>query len=241
MDVYVVISVVDAAVNRRSTALKNRTPVDKNGDKNPTWNYPICFTLNDSAAHQNRLSIRFQIFSKRFFPGDKLIGEVQVPVTELLSIHSDRKEASSFSYQVRKASGKMKGVLNFSFKFGEKFTAGGGGVGSGFTVGGGGPIPSTKSYPYPPPPMWGQTVSGYPAPPQTAYPYQGHGHGYGYGHGYPHQVQSMGIRRNNNFGMGMGAGLLGGALGGILIGDMVSDFGGGYDGYDGGFDGDFDF
>ncbi|XP_021770823.1 protein SRC2-like [Chenopodium quinoa] len=243
MDVYVVVSVINSAVNRRSTALKQRTPIDKKGDKNPSWNYPINFTINDAAAMHNRLTIRFQVFSKRIFPGDKLIGEVLVPVSELLSSHGDRKQASSLSYQLRKVSGKPKGVLNFSYKFGEKFTAGGG-VGEGFTVGGTGP---TTYYSYPPPqqqPMWGQPVSGYPAQPPTAYPYQGHGHGYGYGHGYPSQTQSMGIRRNNNFGMGMGAGLLGGALAGMVIGDLVSDGGydGGFDGgYDGGFDGGFDF
>uniref|UniRef100_A0A803LS89 C2 domain-containing protein n=1 Tax=Chenopodium quinoa TaxID=63459 RepID=A0A803LS89_CHEQI len=217
MDVYVVVSVINSAVNRRSTALKQRTPIDKKGDKNPSWNYPINFTINDAAAMHNRLTIRFQVFSKRIFPGDKLIGEVLVPVSELLSSHGDRKQASSLSYQLRKVSGKPKGVLNFSYKFGEKFTAGGG-VGEGFTVGGTGP---TTYYSYPPPqqqPMWGQPVSGYPAQPPTA--------------------------RNNNFGMGMGAGLLGGALAGMVIGDLVSDGGydGGFDGgYDGGFDGGFDF
>lgn len=237
MDVYVDVSVVDTADNRRGSVLKQRTPIDKKGDKNPTWNYPINFTVNDAAALHNRLFIRFRIFSKRLFPGDKLIGEVQVPVSDLLSGHGDRKEATSLSYQVRKASRNPRGVLNFSYKFGEKFTAGGG-SGSGF------PGTST-SYTYPPPPMYGQPVSGYPPPPATAYPYQGHG--YGYGHGYPAQMPTTGMRRNN-FGMGMGAGLLGGALAGMVIGDLVSDaaydggFDGGYDGgFDGGFDGGYDF
>lgn len=225
MDVYVVVSMIDSADNhnlRSNSIQKQRTPIDKKGDKNPTWNYTISFTINDVVARQNRLYILFEIFSSRSFPGDKLIGKVQVPVYDLLNGYGDRKDAILVSYQVRKRSGKPKGVFNVSYKFGEKFTVSGS-VNTNFAN----PNPNT-SYPYPQPPVYA-----YPAP-QTGY-------------GYPYQGQGHGYQRRNNMGMGMGVGA--GLLGGMLIGDMVSHAGydGGYDGgfdggYDGGgFDGGFDF
>ncbi|KAK9671151.1 hypothetical protein RND81_12G009600 [Saponaria officinalis] len=241
MEPYVVVSVYDSMhINHRYSSLQqHKTPVDKTGNKNPRWNFPIKFTLDDAALQGNHLTFHFELFSRHALLPDTLIGEVHVPVSELIS-SVGKSDVSHVSYQVRKRSGKPKGVLNFSYKFGEKFTSA--------------PPPATRAGPsmaYPP-----QPASGYPAPQYVypaqpagvgyAYPAPVNGYGYGYGYGAPQQVvQPQG--RRNNFGMGMGTGLLGGALAGLVVGDLVSDMGhdGGYyddGGFDGGYDdGGFDF
>ncbi|KAG9443761.1 hypothetical protein H6P81_015101 [Aristolochia fimbriata] len=243
-----------------------RTRTDKEGGKSPTWNFPVKFSVDEAAAQQNRLSLRVLIRAERSL-GDRDVGEVHVPVKELLDSPGDGKAPQFVSYQVRRSSGRSKGVLNFSYKFGEKITAPLAeppsfappvsksdepvmayppGSSSGYQYpppphGGGYPpaaaAPAGYSY-VPPPPGYGY---GYPPPPQ---------HGYGYppppqhGYGYPGQVvQPQGAPRKNKLGMGLGAGLLGGALGGLLIGDMISDATSYDAGYDAGFDdgGGFDF
>lgn len=145
--------------------------------------------------------------------------------------NSDGTQAAQFvSYQIRKdSSGKPRGLLNISYKLGERLAT---------------------------PPMIQpqEPVIAYPPPmPRYAQPYGAPVDGFGYpppsyGYGYPQQPPvQQGLRNRNNFGMGLGAGLLGGALGGLLVGDMISDAGaydagydaGAYD--DGGMDGGFDF
>lgn len=259
MDVYAVVSI---AGDPRS---KQKTPVHKDGGTNPTWNFQMKFYIDEAASHQNRLSLVFQLRSNRSF-GEKDIGEVHVPVKELLDNVGDGKSARFVSYQVRTPSGKPKGVLNFSYKFGEKVTGAVATPKAGEPVmaypapvgtsvpyippgySGGYPLPGTAGYkpapqpePYPPA-GYPQPVMGYGYPPSGGYPPSASGYGYrpAPGYGYPPVQQPP---KKNKFGMGLGAGLLGGALGGLLIGDMVSDVGAYDAGYDAGFDdaGGFDF
>ncbi|KAK7387891.1 hypothetical protein VNO78_22689 [Psophocarpus tetragonolobus] len=192
MDVYAVATV--------SGAQKTKTPVHRNAGTNPTWNFPMKFTLHESPA---RLTLEINLRCERTLASDKDIGEVLVPLHQLLSQPGDGKSFQHVSYQVRKPSGKPKGALNFSYKF----TAHP-------------PVGPTSS---PAPPQY-QYATAYvyppPPPPQPSY-------GYGYapqpGYGYPPPPSQKPSK--HNFGMGLGAGLLGGALGGLLIGDMVSDVG----------------
>lgn len=118
MDVYAVVSIYG---DHRS---KQKTPVDREGGKNPTWNFPMKFNVDVSAADQNRLTLLIQLRCERTL-GDKVIGEVLVPVKELLDTGTTASSGNSLqfvSYQVRKPSGKPKGVLNLSYRFQEKFT-----------------------------------------------------------------------------------------------------------------------
>ncbi|KAI5446360.1 Protein src2, variant 5 [Lathyrus oleraceus] len=258
MDVYAVVSISGDPVNPQTAT----THIHHNGGTNPTWNFPIKFTVNESLANQNRLSLEIKLISNRSVAGDTLIGTVHMPLKELLE-NTSGDSLRQVSYQVRTTSGKSKGSLNLSYKFGENVGA-----------------PATKSevkgkhdskmgkdepvLAYPPP---GVAAGSSSVPYGTPYPPPQQAAGYGYpppatayggyppaqtGYGYPPQQQPgygyPGAQKpkKNKFGMGLGAGLLGGALGGMLIGDMVSD-GGAYDaGYDdgldaGGFDGGFDF
>ncbi|PON81693.1 C2 domain containing protein [Trema orientale] len=250
MDVYAVVSI---SGDHRSSKQKQKTPVDKDSGPNPRWDHTFKFTLFEDAVQQNQLVLKIKLVSDRSF-GDKEIGEVQVPIKELLENSKDDKNGEKrVSYSVRLPSGKAKGTLNFGYKFGEKFAA----PASAHKAAPGEPV---MAYPpghagpsqgYPPPAAAGYPPAGaYPYPPPGGYPPQqpGYGYpppphpvaapGYGYppypaqpGYGYPPQKPK---RNGGNMALGVGAGL----LGGLLIGDMVSDVAS----YDAGFDdAGFDF
>lgn len=238
MDVYAVVSISGAS----GKPSKLRTPVAQDAGTEPTWNFPMKFTIDERAGLQNRLTLLVEIKHEGTF-GDKEIGEANVPIRELLDgIKKEGKgeEEQPFSYQVLTPSGKPKGTLNFSYKFGEKFTVDepvkACATPTGMVVG------SSSGYQqpyYPPPP-------GYAPPPQPgyAYPPQQPQPGYGYPppppvayggypppQGYPPvEEPKKGSKKNKKngsggagAGLGLGAGLLGGALGGLLIADIISD------------------
>ncbi|KAI3756117.1 hypothetical protein L1987_55931 [Smallanthus sonchifolius] len=116
MDVYAVVY-INGAANQDQ---KQKTHVDKDGDSNPTWNYPMKFTIDESVALQNRLTLVVKIKTEGMF-GDKDLGEVHVPVKELLEgVSIGGKPLQFVTYQVRKPSGKPKGELSFSYTLGEK-------------------------------------------------------------------------------------------------------------------------
>ncbi|PSS01497.1 hypothetical protein CEY00_Acc22854 [Actinidia chinensis var. chinensis] len=251
MDVYVVSSL---SGDPKSPSQQQRTAVDRNGNRNPTWNFQVRFTVDSAAVP--RLSVAFTLRCERSL-GDKDIGDVRVPLTDLIA-SAETGKLQFVTYQVRKPSGKPKGELNFSYKWGGK-------------VSGAPPPPPdlepkpVSAYPEPvtayPAPAVGPS-SGYPGAPPPYPPYPGQpGYGYypsqssygyypsqpsygyypnqqpGYGY-YPNHpgygpyppVQQPVAKKNNKLGLGLGAGLLGGAIGGLLIGDMVSDAA-----FDGGF------
>ncbi|XP_052190205.1 protein SRC2-like [Diospyros lotus] len=113
MSVYVVVSISGNPATRQKTA------VDRGGNTNPTWNFPMKFTVDESALRQNHLTLVFNLRCDRSL-GDKDVGEVHVPVKELAD-SIDTGKLQFLTYQVRKPSGKPKGELSFSYKWGEKF------------------------------------------------------------------------------------------------------------------------
>ncbi|KDP23491.1 hypothetical protein JCGZ_23324 [Jatropha curcas] len=268
MDVYAEVSIRGDLYNSKQ---KQKTHVDKDSGTNPKWNFPMKFTIHETSAQANRLTLQFKLVSDRSL-GDREIGEVHVPIKELLDKKSGdgkTEQEQIVSYSVRTPKGKSKGTLNFSFKFGEKFEAPlhtekakkvddpvmayppagypGAGASSGYPAPGGYAPPNMAQgpYPYPYP-----APGGYPPPPQHAYggypPAPGYGYsGYppaaGYG-GYPGMVQQAPPKKSSGGKMALGLGA--GLLGGLLVGDMISDVGemASYDaGYDAGFDDGFDF
>ncbi|KAG9143452.1 hypothetical protein Leryth_016448 [Lithospermum erythrorhizon] len=225
MDVYAVVFISGDSNSKQ----KFKTPVDKDGGNNPTWNFTVKFTIDEAAAQQNGLSLVLKLKSERVL-GDKEIGEVRVPIKELLDSPGSVNGKQFVSYQIRKPDGKPKGFISFSYQFGEKAVK----------------VDEPVAKP-PPTNMVVRVPIRYGYPPQQGdgrYPPQQPGYGHGYppqqGYGYPPVVQPQ--KKKNKMGMGLGAGLLGGALGGMLLGDMVSDVGAYDAGYDAGFDdAGFDF
>ncbi|KAK8491629.1 hypothetical protein V6N13_060858 [Hibiscus sabdariffa] len=117
MDVYCIISLKGG-----SSKQKTRTPVDKDCGKNPNWNFPVKFTVDESLAKKNNLNVKFKIMCERIL-GDKELGKVNVPVKELLDSPGDGGSMKFVSFQVRKPSGRAEGSLDFSYRLGEAVAA----------------------------------------------------------------------------------------------------------------------
>ncbi|KAK7412943.1 hypothetical protein VNO78_04726 [Psophocarpus tetragonolobus] len=236
MDVYAVVSLYGDPHNPQGAT----TQVHKDAGTNPTWNYSIKFAVNEWMAKENRVSLEIKLISDRTL-GDTVIGTVHVPLRELLDNPAHDASFRQVSYQVIKTSGKPKGSLNFSFRFGEHLVT-----------------PSAKAPPPPPPPpphhdpvmayppssAASSASSSIPQPPSAygyPYAYPPH-HPYSayqqppqsYAYCYPPQQPQQ--PKKNKFGLGLGAGLLGGAFGGMLLGDMISDAGAYHAGFDAAFD-----
>lgn len=223
MDVYAVASISGAWIPDAT----QRTPVHKESGPNPRWNHTFKFSVPDPQSSQGQLSLTIRLLSDRSL-GDKPIGQVHVPLKDLLAAPESR-----LSYAVVLKNGKSKGTLDLSVKVGDKFTA----------PAQPHPAPMAQSYPaqaypgqsYPAPAPMGQSYPGQAGPsypgrggPGYAYPYPAPGQqpGYGYPMAAPHQQSGYGYQKpqkpkrgGGNMAMGLGAGL----LGGLLIGDMVSD------------------
>ncbi|CAL1393433.1 unnamed protein product [Linum trigynum] len=251
MDVYAVASIKGDP--KSSKQQKHKTPVDKDCGPNPRWNHRVSFTVDEPSLHQNRLTIKFEIFSDRSL-GDREIGEVNVPVKELFDAAGAAGEKST-TYAVRTPNGKSKGTLTFAYKFGEKFSAPAAspkavkqdpnqpmmayppnlGVGAGGSSG----YPPYQPPP-PPPPQHGaypghpQGGYPYPYPAQPGYPPQPAYGGYppqpGYGGytGYPPQPAYGGYgapmaQRPHKSGGGSGGKMALGVGAGLLGGLLVGD------------------
>jgi hypothetical protein len=114
MDVYVAVSIAGGS---KKDEQKKKTPVDNDGDTHPSWKIPMNFKIDESSALQNRLTLVFKLRCERAL-GDKDIGEVHVPIKELLDSSAGGSGTHQFvSYQVRKPNGKPKGQFTFSYKF----------------------------------------------------------------------------------------------------------------------------
>ncbi|CAJ2653895.1 unnamed protein product [Trifolium pratense] len=229
-EVYAVVSISGDPLHNQ----KAKTPVDREGGTNPSWNFSVELTFNESLARQNRLTLQIKLRCLRNLAVDKDIGSVQIPLGDILNEIGDGKSFQHVSYQVKKPSGRPKGAFNFAYKFTAPVKSK---VELGYTAPAVGST-SAPNYPaaYVAPPQqeyaagygYPQAYSGYPQT-QVGYGYPPQS-GYGYpppqqnGYGYPPQ-QAIPVQKpgKSNFGMGMGAGLIGGALGGLLIGDMISD------------------
>uniref|UniRef100_A0A0E0JT98 C2 domain-containing protein n=1 Tax=Oryza punctata TaxID=4537 RepID=A0A0E0JT98_ORYPU len=169
MEVYAVVSLSGDPRSRQ------RIATDRAGGRNPTWNAAaLRFTVPASGAGSLHVLLR----AERAL-GDRDVGEVHIPLSELLSGAPDGAVPAKFvSYQVRKiSSGKPQGVLNFSYKIGE-VTQSGAYSGASPPVAYG-QAPPAPAYPpsaaYPPAAKAdGAAAAAYPPqstyPPPTAYP-----------------------------------------------------------------------
>lgn len=244
MDVYADVSIAGYPQSRQ------RTPVDKDCGPSPKWNHRMEFVVDEPYLTKPGLSLLFQLKAESTFGSDKEIGSVTVPIHELFTPDSASADRT-VEHQVITPSGKPKGTLKFTYKFGEKFTHQQPEAKKHVEE----PVtaypPPQYAYPppgqhpgasYPPPPMAAPGYGGYP---QTSGYGQGYHHapppaaGYGYapppaaGYGYapaPAGYAAYGQPqkpKKNKMGMGggLGLGLGAGLLGGLLVGEMASDIG----------------
>ncbi|XP_024972730.1 protein SRC2 homolog [Cynara cardunculus var. scolymus] len=112
MRVYVVVSLI----NRNIVSTK-KTHVS-NGGCNPTWSHRIKFSIEDSAIPT--CTLLFILRCRSLF-GDKDIGEVSIPVSDLLDTTQDSANTEHVvDYLVRRfIQGKARGTLTFSHQFRE--------------------------------------------------------------------------------------------------------------------------
>jgi hypothetical protein len=110
MEVYAVVSLSGDPRSRQ------RIQADRTGGRSPTWNATLRFAVPASGAGSLHVLLR----AERAL-GDRDVGEVHIPLSELLNGAPDGAVPAKFvAYQVRKInSGKAQGVLNFSYKLGE--------------------------------------------------------------------------------------------------------------------------
>ncbi|CAL4959572.1 unnamed protein product [Urochloa decumbens] len=159
MEVYAVVSLSGDPRSRQ------RIQADRTGGRNPTWNATLRFNVPATGAGSLHVLLR----AERAL-GDRDVGEVHIPLSELLSGAPDGPVPAKFvAYQVRKiSSGKPQGVLNFSYKLGEVNKS----AAAGYA-----PTPAQSTYTQPPPAAAYPPPSAYPPagkadayPPPTAYP-----------------------------------------------------------------------
>ncbi|KAG8378309.1 hypothetical protein BUALT_Bualt08G0124000 [Buddleja alternifolia] len=110
MKVYVKVSLKGS-----ESKTSQKTPVDKHGDVNPRWNFPIQYTLSESTVQQAGVNVVVKLYCRRTL-GDKLIGEVNIPVKSLFD--KGLKAEKIMSYGV---AGTPNGRLNILYCFGERF------------------------------------------------------------------------------------------------------------------------
>ncbi|KAM0037229.1 putative C2 domain-containing protein [Helianthus debilis subsp. tardiflorus] len=128
LSVYAVASISDSRT-AFSKVQKFKTPFYKDGGSDPTWNFRMKFTLNKATGP---MTLVVKIKGARMLV-DKNLGEVRVPIKELLE--GEGKTMQIVSYHMIGRDGEVKGVVSFSYKFGEKTFGGyssGKGVRSGY-------------------------------------------------------------------------------------------------------------
>ncbi|TYH28761.1 hypothetical protein ES288_A02G169600v1 [Gossypium darwinii] len=93
-----------------------RTPTDREGDGNPEWNHTVRFEVSDDLLRDcDKIFVHFDLRHEGSMFGDKTIGEVVVPLLDLIQ-ESNNGVVRFVTYQVRTTDGKANGELNFSFK-----------------------------------------------------------------------------------------------------------------------------
>ncbi|CAK9158325.1 unnamed protein product [Ilex paraguariensis] len=106
MKVYAVVTIAGKAKTER------RTPVDKEGETNPTWNFTLQYMIG--------IEVVITLYCKRTL-GDRYIGEVRTSIKQLYEQHPNVNGggANILTRQVQSSSGISQGELKFSFGFGE--------------------------------------------------------------------------------------------------------------------------
>ncbi|KAL0297828.1 UNVERIFIED_CONTAM: protein SRC2 [Sesamum calycinum] len=67
----------------KNSKQKTKTPVDHDGDDNPTWNFPMKFTVDEAALQMNRLTLDFKLICERAL-GTKTSGRFTCPLRNFL-------------------------------------------------------------------------------------------------------------------------------------------------------------
>lgn len=157
MNVYAVVTIFGES---------QTTSVARDCGVKPTWNHQMRFNINEAAAMQNNITIVFSIKSTGGCFGNPDLGEVFVPLKEML-LKGNGDDEKPMSYNITTPGGRAKGVLNISYKFGPSSSANNNAYQSNDN-------PGTAYAPQPPPPLPQDYTNptAYPAPQKDGYPPQ---------------------------------------------------------------------
>ncbi|KAH7518987.1 protein SRC2 [Ziziphus jujuba] len=153
LSVYAVVCIASDDPSKKMVQQKKedqvqRTPTDTQGDGNPEWNHQLRFDLKLN-SDEDHLFLHFNLRHAGIvfgLGGDRTIGEVRIPLKDLLEDASSNGVVRFVSYQVRTSDGKPNGVLNLSYKL----------IGCGFGIGNQNPNPNPNY-------AAGSTISGFPS------------------------------------------------------------------------------
>ncbi|KAL7155942.1 hypothetical protein ABFS83_03G110100 [Erythranthe nasuta] len=122
MKVYAKVCLKKSEYSKKVVTLKGdkkttqKTSVDRHGETNPRWNFPIEYTFRESAIQSSGVKISIKLYTKRTLVKDKFIGHVDVPLKSLFDAGLSTEKI--FSYTV---AGTPYGKLNITYTFGEVF------------------------------------------------------------------------------------------------------------------------
>lgn len=116
MDVFVAVKL--SGDPKCSNHCEQRTQVVRDSGTSPKWsNHVMKFPIDQTLAEANRLVITFKIRCEQHGE-DKDIGEVHVPVKELLDhLGKDKTGQRYVTYMIKKPNGKPKGDISFTYSF----------------------------------------------------------------------------------------------------------------------------
>jgi hypothetical protein len=98
---------------------EQRTQVARDSGTSPRWvNDVLKFNIDQALAQANRLVITFKIKCEQRGGGDKDIGEIHVPVKELLDhLGNDKAGQRYVTYNIKKPDGQPRGDISFTYSF----------------------------------------------------------------------------------------------------------------------------
>ncbi|XP_028761174.1 protein SRC2 homolog [Neltuma alba] len=103
-------------------AQEQKTHTDREGNENPEWNEVMKFYLGWVSLHDcDDLFLHFEFRHDGLIIGDKLIGEVRVPLKDLILEAGNAPGVVRFlNYEIRNGEGKPNGIFNFSCRLIDK-------------------------------------------------------------------------------------------------------------------------
>ena len=113
-DAYAVVSIHDNTSNQIS-------PIDEIYGPNYKWNFPMKVGPSFLVTRLNDLTIIVELKADKKF-GTEDIGNVHVPMKELLDSFGESNDKKCLSYGIITPSGEAKGLLYFTYEFSKKFT-----------------------------------------------------------------------------------------------------------------------
>uniref|UniRef100_A0A0E0KYH8 C2 domain-containing protein n=1 Tax=Oryza punctata TaxID=4537 RepID=A0A0E0KYH8_ORYPU len=94
----------------------HRTHADREGGRSPMWHAPLRFPIPAAGADMSAIALHVLLRAERVF-GDSDVGEVFVPVKDLVAAAPGDGEHRHLSYHVRRpVSGRKCGVLHISYQ-----------------------------------------------------------------------------------------------------------------------------